>query len=209
MLESQQKTTETDEKVFMIKNDLALALNSSIGIVDLSFNILMGLGEKRIDWDRLESYTESLEKTWNFKGQIITPLTLDFAGVSAAVKKQVPKATSKETFNILKAIYSYFDGSKPDENQKDANVEFQKAKTIVLAYYTLNDLMFAKVIGEGVAETESSALETALQGLANEPDLKVNFEELMTCVAKLSPGVENKAIVEDTRILLKGQLKLL
>jgi hypothetical protein len=139
----------------------------------------------------------------------MAPLNLDFAKVSAAIKRQVPKETSKETYNILKSIYEYFDGLKPDDDLKDASLNFQNANAVILAYYTLNDLLLGKVIGEKDNKKESLALESVLLGLANESTVKVNFEELKVSMDRLDVEVENESVVEDTRAIFKEQLKQL
>lgn len=209
LLEEQKKTMESNEKVHLRKSDLTGVINASIGIVDLSFNILMGLHEKRVNWTRLESYADSLGNNLNFKGQTMAPSNLDFAKVSAAIKRQVPKEISKEAYNILKSIYGYFEGLKPDVDLKENNLNIQKAKAVILAYFTLNDLLFGKVIGEKDSQKESLALEGVLQGLANESNVKVNVEELNVSVDRFGVEGDSESVIEDTRAIFMEQLKQL
>jgi len=210
LLGEQQKTVDnSNELASQRKSDLTAVINSSIGIVDLSFDILMGLHEKRVNWVRLESYADTLGDSVNFTGQTLAPLNLEFAKVSAAIKRQVPKETSKEAYNILKSIYGYFEGLKPDDDHKDASLNFENAKAVILAYFTLNDLLFGKVIGEKDNQKESLALEGVLLGLANESNVKVNVEELKVRLDRLDVDVEIGSVVDDTRAIFKEQLKQL
>jgi hypothetical protein len=206
LLEGQRKNNEITEKANQRKNNLNSLINSSIDIVDLSFNILMGLSRKKISWDILEGYIGSLETNLSFKEQTIEPLNMDFEDLFAAIKKQALKETSKEAFNILKTIYSYFDNLKAED---DLNLDLQNAKTALLAYYTLNDLMFAKFVGGDADDKENLALESALVSLADKSNIKVSFQELNTSIDRLGVEGENQGIVEDTRAIFKGQLRLL
>ncbi len=206
LLAEQQKTVESTEKTSLKKNDLAQTVKASIGIVDLSFDILMGLHEKRVNWTRLESYADSLGSTLNFKGQTMTPLNLEFAKVSAAIKRQVPKETSKEAYNILKSIYEYFNSLKPDNDLTDTNLNAQNVKAVISAYYMLNDLLFGKVIGEKDNKKESLALESVLLTLANESIVKVNVEELNAGMDRLGVDVDSKGVIGETREIFKKHL---
>ena len=205
LMADQTKTVEKTEKASQTKSDLTAALNASIGVVDASFDILMGLHEKRVNWARLEGYADSLGTSLNFNGQTIAPLTVDFADLSAAIKRQVPKETSKEAYAILKLIYGYFDALKPVDDEK---VDFENAKAAIYAYYTLNDLLFAKVIGEKDSERESLALEGFLLGLANGSKVKVSFVVLKAGLDRFGGLVEGGS-VGDVRGIFRDQLKLL
>ena len=132
-------------------------------------------------------------------------MNLDFGNLSAAVKAQVPKETSKEAYAILKSIYDYFDALKPDDSQK---VDFENAKMAILAYYTLNDLLFGKVIGDVDSGKEGLALEGFLAGLAKESNVKVSFGELGVCLDGFGGQMEKENVVEGARALFRAQLKL-
>ncbi|HLN90007.1 MAG TPA: hypothetical protein VK253_08075 [Candidatus Binatia bacterium] len=205
LLEQQQKTEEITDQASLRKIDLTGLVNVSIGIVDLTFDILMGLHEKRIDWMRLEGSADKLGRSWNFTSQTVAPLNLDFEKVSAAIGKQIPKEVAKETFIILKSIYTYFEGLKPADMEK---VHFQNAKLSILAYYTLNDLLFGKVIGEKDSRKESLALEDILLSLANESNVKVNFEELQVNMDRLDAEMIDENTIEEARAIFKKKLGL-
>ena len=52
--EDQRKSKENEEKAALRGNELLGAINTSVGIIDSSFDILIGLQEKRINWQRIE-----------------------------------------------------------------------------------------------------------------------------------------------------------
>ena len=148
MLEEQRKTLENSEKASLRRNDLTGVINASIGIVDLSFDILMGLQEKRVNWKRLEGYSSGLGENLSFNGQTMAPLNLDFSKISLTIKKQVAKETSKEAYSVLKLIYGYFNGLSLDDNPTETCPNFQNAVGVILAYYTLNDMLLGRIVDE-------------------------------------------------------------
>ena len=134
MLKEKQKTIENNKKSNLTKNDLTKVM----GIIDLSFDILMGLNKKPIDWANLEGYASELLTCWKLYAE--APFKLDFANVSAAIKNQITEETSKEAYSSLKSIYEYFERLKPDDEQKDNSVNISNTKNLIIAYYLLNDV---------------------------------------------------------------------
>ena len=207
MLLEQQKTVENTESASLRKKELTEIINGTIDIVDLSFDILMSLHEKRVIWPRLESLVDKLGKRWSFTGQTMMPLNLDFAEVSTAIKRQVPKETSKESYNLLKLIYEYFNSLKSDDDLKELRLNFQNAKDVMLAYYMLNDVLFGKVVGEVDNVEESLALESALLRLVNESSFKVNIEDLR--INSFEAEVDGDLVIVNARAIFRDQLKQL
>ncbi len=134
------------------------------------------------------------------------PLNVNFGDFFAVIRKHAPKETSKEAIKILKTIYSYFDALKADEN---LNIELQNVKTAILAYYALNDLIFANLVDRVADEKENLALESALLSLADKSNVKVNFGELKARIDRVGVEEENQGFIEDARSIFKDQLKLL
>src|SRR5665647_758589 len=129
-------------------------------VIDLSFDILIGLNEKSIDWIHLEGYAKGLMDTWNIDEGM--SLNLDFTNVSATIKRRNAEETSKGAYGILKFVYEYFDGLNPEDYQKNDSPNIPNAKNSILAYYMLNDVLFGKVVGEVDSEKERLALEGVL-----------------------------------------------
>ena len=208
MIEEHQKTLEFNEKSALRKNELLGAINASIHIVDLSFDILISLQVKRINWELLEaSSSHGFGDSLSFTGKTLPPLILDFSNISAAIKDQGPKETSKEAYEILKSIQGYFNGLNLDEDIKDTLPNFQNTKNAILAYYTLNDLLLGKMVGDKENKKENSYLETLLQNLAKETKVNVNFENLRDSIGKMGSEVDSESVIEDSREIFKEQLK--
>lgn len=209
MREEYRKSREQNEKATLRKTELLAVINGSLPIVDSSFDILMGLHQKRIDWTSIEADAQTLGLTYSFKATMLEPLDLDFSKVAAAVKGQVAKQTSKEILNVLKVIHGYFTGLKPEIDLAGANPSFDHTKAVVLAYYTLNDLLLAKVVGEKDSNSEIAYLQENLQSLSEGTNVKVDFEGLMACIDNLAVEGELEDGVAEARALFKDQLKML
>ena len=208
MLEEHHKLLERNEKASLRSNELLGVINTSIGIIDSSFDILVGLQEKRIDWQRLESYFNGFGGHSNFAGQSMPSLSLDFSKVFSAVKRQDSKETSREVYNFLEVVYYYFNSLSLDNDIEESFPNFQDAKNLVLAYFLLNDLLLGRVVGDNNRE-EKSQFEVVLQNLASTSNFKVNVEELKGSMNEA--GLENgfESIIECSREIFKKQLKQL
>jgi hypothetical protein len=199
LLKDRKKTIENNEKAYLRKNDLSKVMC----VIDLSFDILMGLNEKTIDWVHLEGYAAGLLDNWKLDEG--APLNLDFTNVSSAMKRRIVEETSKEAYGILKSVYQYFDGLKPE----DDSVNVSNAKNLIFTYFMLNDVLFGKVVGEVNNEIEILALERFLLDLANGSNVKFNVEELKSGIYRLGVQVDCDRIFKDIRASFKEKLSLL
>jgi hypothetical protein len=204
--EKRQKLIEDIGKVVLRRNELLGVLNASIGIIDLTFDILVALQKKRVNWKRLEDYSKGFGENFSFTGQTMPPLNLNLLKILSAIKREIPKETSKEANTILKEIYGYFDTLTLDDDLNESVPNFLSAKAIILSYYTLNDLLLGKVVGEKENKKEIHQLESVLLILANNTEFKVNIEELKVSIDKVFPENDLESSVDDSREIFKKQL---
>jgi hypothetical protein len=176
--EKRQKLVESYGKIALRRDELVRVINYSIEIVDLCFDILIGLQKKQIDWMLLENYSKSLKENSSYPGETIPLLNLSFLEISLAIERQIPKKTSEEAYGILKSIYDYFEGFNLDYDLKESVPNFLNTKAIVLSYYTLNDLLLAQVVGDREITKEMRQLESVLQILVNSTNFKIDIEAL-------------------------------
>src|SRR5665647_216567 len=207
MFEEEPKSIWGDEQVTLRRTELLELVKVSIGLIELSFDILISLQEKRVNWVRLEQYSKDFGPNKNFTLQTMPPLNLDFLKISSAINSQNLQKTSKETYNILKTIFEYFNDLSIDDDFKDSIPNFQSAKAIILAYYTLNDLLLGKLVGDKENKKESHQLESALEILSNNTSFKVNIEELRVNIENLTPDNDLEGVIDNARGIFKEQLK--
>ncbi len=207
MFEEHPKSIWSDEQADLRRTELIDVVGGSIGLIELSFDTLIGLREKRINWVQLEKYSGSFGPNANFAFLTLPPLNLDFLKISSAINSMNAQKTSKEAYNILKKIFEYFCSLTIDDDLKEGIPNFQSAKAIILAYYTLNDTLLGKLVEDKEYKKEGNQLESALETLASETDLKVNIEELRVNIEKISPENDLEGAIDNIRGIFKEQLK--
>jgi hypothetical protein len=211
MLEDDQQKSkennEKDEKAALKRNELLAVINTSVGIIDQSFNILIGFQEKRINWQRLEGYSSNFGENINFTWETMPPLSLEFTKISSAIKSQLPKEISNEAYNILNSVYGYFKDLKVDDDPKENHPNFHDAKAVILAYFMLNDLLLGKVVGDKDNREEDSQLETIIQNLATETNFKLSIDQLRSTINEIDINSNLGSVIESSREIFKNQLK--
>ena len=210
MIEEQQKTEENnkkEEKAAVRRNELLGVINTSISIIDASFNVLVGLQERHIDWQKLEGYNKNFGEPITFTAQTLPSLNLDVSKINSAIKTQIPKETSNQAFSILKATYEYFSGLGVDDEFKMNHPNTQDAKDEISAYFILNDLLLGKVVGDKDNKEENSQLESILQNLYAETNFKVNTEDLKGAINKIDVDSNRQNVIDRSREIFKQQLK--
>ena len=201
-----QKLIEVYGEVSLRRNELVEIIQASIRIIDLSFDILIDLQKKQINWLLLEKYFEAFGENFSFAGATMPSLNLDLLKISSAIKSQIPKKTSKEAYIILKVIYDYFERLNVDDDFKESAPNFKSSKAIILAYYTLNDLILAKVVDANEITKETHQLESVLQILANNNSFKIDIEALMVNIGKVIPENELENFIVRSRGIFKEAL---
>ena len=74
ILEEHQKSLENNEKATLRRNELLGVINASIGIIDSSFDVLIGLQAKRINWQQVEDHSKAFGENLSFTGQTMPQL---------------------------------------------------------------------------------------------------------------------------------------
>ena len=206
LLKEQQKTNENREDNNQKQNELMEIINTAIDVIDSSFDILIGLHKKRVNWTHLETCAESLGSSLTFGGQTTALLNLNFEKVSVAIRNQDSKEIAKEVFSRLKKIYEYFNGLKPDADLNRNGLNFENAKWMILSYYMLNDLLLGKVVGDKNDKKEQEAFESILLGLTNEETNKIDTGVLYSTMDKLEVEAESESVIEEVRVIFREGL---
>jgi len=206
VLAERRQTSEVVDKATLRRNELMTVVNTSLEWVNGAFDVLMGLQEKHVNWPRLETAAASLLTPLEFSGQTLPLFSLDFAKVSAAIKKEASKDTSKEAFDVLKAVNNFFGGFTADSEVVDAKPTLESAKTVMCAYFVLNDLLLGKLVGDVENAKENSEFDRVLHKMC-EGNFNVNIEELLAQLAKMDARGDWMAAVEECRRLFLEQVK--
>jgi hypothetical protein len=209
MFEEKPKSIWVDERVDLKRAELLDVIKVSFKFIELSFDILIGLQDKRINWVKLENYSKDFGPNLPFASQTIPSLNLDFLKITSAISNQDVQKTSKEAYSILKIIFEYFNGLNVDDDFKEGVPNFQTAKVIILAYYALNDLLLGKIVGDLENKKESHQLESFLENLGTNTSFKVNIEELRVSIEEVTSGIDLESGIDKVRGIFKEQLRQL
>jgi hypothetical protein len=207
--EKRQKSIEINAEIALRIKELSGFIEASIMIVDLSFDILLELRRMRINWQLLETFSTQMGKDFSFVAQSMPHLNLDFEKISSAINRQMPKETSKEVYDIIKAIYGYFNGLSLDNDIKESIPNFVIAKAIILSYYTLNDILLGKAVNDKVNKKESDQLVSILQILSNKANLIIDVNEFIDRLDMSIPEEDFNIFIYDTRDIFKQQFKIM
>ena len=135
--------------------------------------------------------------------QKIRSVNLDFSKIQIAVEKHLPIETSKETYDLLRALYEYFCLLSVKNELPEMHPNYNDAKTTMLAYYTLNDIILSITVGDKETQKEINELITLLGKLPNPTDSKVTINALKDLINKLGTEKEKEDVIEETRMVLR------
>ena len=209
-LEERKKTVEISEAETQKQNVVTKQLLSvALEIVDSLFDVLRGL-QGRVDVNRLEGYLEhSEENIRDFTDLNVGTVDLDLTKLSSAIKAHLLEETQKEIYAILRSLHEYFSGlaSQNAAVVEQAHPNYQDAKTIILAYYTLNDIILGTIVGDKEIGKERNSLVMMLDGLSKGTNLNINVDAVKDVVNKLSKEKGKESVIDESRTLFKQQLK--
>jgi hypothetical protein len=207
-LKEKRKMLEDKEAVKQKRNELTKILSVAIEIVDSLFDVLRSL-QGRVDWNRVEGYLKrSEENVRSFAGQKIGTINLDFTKLSLAIKERLPGEISKEAYSILRSLYEYFSGlTSKNEFLEQIHPNYHDAKTTILAYYTLNDIILGTIVGDEEIGKESNELVMMLDDLSKGTDLKINVDAMKDIINKLGIEKGKESVIEESRAVFRQELK--
>jgi len=208
IMKEQKKVSEDKEAAKQKRNELTKILSVAIEIVDSLFDVLRSL-QGRVGWNRVEGYLKrSEENVRNFTYQTTSTINLEFTKLSLAIKEHLPEETSKEAYSILRLLFEYFSGlTSKNESLEQIHPNYHDAKTTILAYYTLNDIILGTIVGDQEIGKESNELVTMLDDLSKGTDLKINIEAIKDIINKLGMEKGEESVIEESRAVFRQQLK--
>ena len=186
---------------------LAKTFKVVTNIVDSLFDVLVSLNG-RIDW----SYTESCAKRFenaasSVQGQVLLETNPKFERLSSSIRKRQVEESSKEIHLALELLYKNVFGASLENTATNKLLPKDDLfKTAILAYYTLNDILLAKVVGDEGSIKESGELAIILNHLAKTANRDIDANVILHSVNK---QIENKTQIafSESRKLLLNLLK--
>jgi hypothetical protein len=208
-LDAQKRTLEAKDAPKQKRSELAQALSSALKITDSLFDILRSLNG-RVDWNRVENTFECSKEYFRRFSDQKGAVNLDYAKLSSAITEHLPEDISKEAHGILKVLFDFFNGLPPQgEFPAQSHPNPEDAKKVILAYYTLNDMILGLVVGDGEVGKESNELVAVLDDLAKDTGLTIDVAAVKDAVNKSGVDQEEESIIEESRAVLLQQLNAL
>jgi hypothetical protein len=194
--------TGTDQQWKETSQMIVNALETS----DSLFSILRKL-HGQLDWSLIENTFQQVQG--NLKNLASQPNSscIDITQLSASVQERRPKEIFETTFDVVKALYEYFDKlASPGENAEQFHPNNRDSGMIMQANYISNDLLLGAVVGDNALEKEGAELMKILDSLSKLPGSKIDTNAIKAELNKLCAEKENRvAIVEDMHLML-GQI---
>lgn len=206
--EEQKKNSEEQKVVTHQSNEVNKIISAVMDIADLLFDILRHLNGW-VDWNRIENLlNKSASKVQELTNQKISFTDLDLSKLRVAVNEHAHEEASKEIFGLLKVLYNYFINAE-SENQtlKEIHPNYFDAKTIIQAFYILNDIGLGSILGDEEIGEEQKELFLTLEDLAKSTNLKININAIKTIVWKMCDEKGKESLVKKSRIVFKNQLR--
>jgi len=205
--EEQKRLSEEKKVEKQQSNEVSKIVSAAMEIADSLFDILRSL-HGWVDWNRIENLLKkSVKKAEELTDQKINLLELDFSKLTLAIKERTQEEISKETFNLLRLLYDYFSGlATANESLEQIHPNYHDAKTTILAYYLLNDIILGMMVGDRV-EKEINALVVMLEDLSKNTGLRINIDALKDTIDKVGAEQEKESVIEESRTVFRKQLE--
>ena len=206
--EEQKRLSEEKKVVKQQSNEVSKIVNAAMEIADSLFDILRSL-HGWVDWNHIENLLKkSVKKVEELTDQKITLLELDFSKLTLVINERTQEEISKETYSILRFVYDYFIGTDSEnETLEQVHPNYYDAKTTILAYYLLNDIVLGSIIGDEEIGEEQKELLMTLEDLAKSTNLKININAIKAVICELRDENGKESFIEKSRMLFRHQLK--
>ncbi len=202
--EAPQQQPQETPKLFALGKVIGVALD----VADSLFDVLRCL-QGRVDWNHVENALKRAEESAEgFTGEELFTLTMDFKGLSSAVKLRRASDVGKETFEVLRVLFEYFKGlTVPAERLQKAHPSCEDARKMILVGYTLNDVALGVVVGDSEVEKEGDKLVGILEDLSKDTGVAIDVASVKTTVSRLIAEKAAESTVAGSRALLREQLE--
>jgi len=177
-------------------------------ISDSMFDIIMHL-QGRVNWSRQETTLKrSKETVENLPRQHSNRVNLDFTRLTSTIRAHSPDDVAKEAYNILKSLNGYLNDLSIDHVPlQKIHPNFNDAKSLTLAYYTLNDIFFGTTVGDKEIEKEKNELWEMLNELSKTIECEIDIKAVKKTTDRLGNEVNMENLVEENRAIFRQQFE--
>lgn len=203
-----EKPTEKQEVAFG-QGELKFVINLSLvlSVVDSLFDVLRSL-QGRVNWARTVYLVKRFEK--GFKTLVdgeVALANINISLLSSAISEHDVVSVSKEGYRLLSSIYDVFqEDALAERSSVQLNENSLSLSITVQAYYVLNDILLASVVGDENVGDEVSHLAFLLGKFPKENGVVVNVDEVLGSVSTMLAEGGNESFAKEVRTIFKEQL---
>jgi len=209
-LSRQAEVTKDEEAGNQECSELVDLVKVALDISDSMFDILMHL-QGRVNWNRQETTLKrSKEIIENLPRQHPNRVNLDFARLTSTIRAHSPDDVAKEAYSILKSLNGYLNDLSIDHiTLQKIHPNYSDAKSLALAYCTLNDIIFGTTVGDKKIEKEKNELWEMLNELSETMECEIDIEAVKKTTDKLGNEENMENLVEENRAVFRQQFEAL
>jgi hypothetical protein len=205
LLEENQATLLKRQNAGLRQTELVALIKGVAPVIDVCFDVLMLLHEKRLDWAKINQISINMLQDLTLTGQTLPPLSLNFSNFSHAVTTKTPEVVSTEVYSLLWAIHDYF-WNLPQGEAADEQVNFKSVLAIIDSYYAINDIFLGKVVEDKDNDKETQFLEWSIARFSENLCLNVNVEALKDNFSKFDLVDDKAEAISDARRIFIEQI---
>ena len=208
MMDENQIALQRNSRATSRQNELLAMISGMLSIVDVCFDTLMFLHEKRVNWSLINQLCTGLPQNLSLNMETLPPLSLDLSRLNRATKIELPEEVTKEAYALLRIIREYFCSLKPAiENEIVVDhLDVDSSISLIDSYLALNDIFLGKTVGDNNNKEERDFLEGLLTGLSVGMVFKVNIEELKVAIDSFDLENNRTSAVNHSREIFKEKI---
>jgi hypothetical protein len=135
------------------------------------------------------------------EGKISTE-NLNFRNLSNLIRNKKPKEAATEIASLIQTLHRDVSALKGKEASEETSLTYGSLKSVILAYFTLNDVLLSQALRDEELEKEKMELAKVLEGFSEKTGNGL-FAEFTDRLKLQKTG---KLSVEKSRLLIRKQL---
>jgi hypothetical protein len=194
------ETPITTPKKVEVNSELNDIFNAYANIIDSLHDLLMDL-HGHTNWMDLENDLTRCKLTKALEGKISTE-NLNLRNLSNLIMNKKAKEAANEIAALIETLHRDVLALKGKEVSGETQIGYSTLKSVLLAYFTLNDVLLGQALGDEELEKEKIELAKVLDGFSKETGtgLFVEFTD------RLRLQKTGKLPVDKSRALIRKQI---
>ena len=158
------ETPITTPKKVEVNPELNDIFNAYANIIDSLHDLLMDL-HGHTSWMDIENDLTRCKLAKALEGKISLE-NLNFRNLSILIKNKKAKEAANEIAALIETLHKEVSTLKGKDVSEKTQIEYSSLKSVILAYFTLNDVLLGQALGDEELEKEKIELAKVLDGFS-------------------------------------------